>query len=104
MWGVETILHQDDEYTMKKNKLISSAKTASLMYRDYIYGSVVNLTVLEVVKCVVGSPRPTFFDLFRSMSAATHAPLPSTRDIFRSIPVGASRLRTRLFLSTADSL
>ncbi|KPJ04099.1 Putative phosphatidate phosphatase [Papilio xuthus] len=71
MWGVETILHQDDEYTMKKNKLISSAKTASLMYRDYIYGSVVNLTVLEVVKCVVGSPRPTFFDLCQPDKART---------------------------------
>lgn len=71
MWGVETILHQDDEYTMKKSKLIASAKTASLIYRDYIYGSVVNLTILEVVKCVVGSPRPTFFDLCEPDKAKT---------------------------------
>ncbi|XP_068620469.1 phospholipid phosphatase 2-like isoform X2 [Battus philenor] len=71
MWGMETILHRDDEYTMKKNKLLASAKTASLMYRDYIYGSVVNLTILEVVKCVVGSPRPTFFDLCEPDKAKT---------------------------------
>ncbi|CAH2042047.1 unnamed protein product, partial [Iphiclides podalirius] len=71
MWAVETILHQDDEYTMKKSKLVASAKTASLLYRDYIYGSVVNLTILEVVKCVVGSPRPTFFDLCQPDKAKT---------------------------------
>ncbi|CAG5015091.1 unnamed protein product [Parnassius apollo] len=71
MWGVETILQQDDEYTMKKSKLIESAKTVSLVYRDYIYGAVVNLTVLEVIKCVVGSPRPTFFDLCEPDKAMT---------------------------------
>lgn len=63
MWAVEAALHREDEYTLKKNKLLSSAKAAGLMYRDYLYASVVNLTILEVVKCVVGTPRPTFFDL-----------------------------------------
>ncbi|XP_039759385.1 phospholipid phosphatase 2-like isoform X1 [Pararge aegeria] len=63
IWAIETILHRDDEYSIKKNKLLCSAKTAGFIYRDYIYGAVVNLTVLEILKCVVGSPRPTFFDL-----------------------------------------
>ncbi|XP_026763175.2 phospholipid phosphatase 2-like isoform X1 [Galleria mellonella] len=63
MWAVETIHHRHDEYNMKTNKLVASAKTAGLIYRDYIYGAVVVFTILEVVKCVIGSPRPTFFDL-----------------------------------------
>ncbi|KAM3960275.1 phospholipid phosphatase 2 [Aphomia sociella] len=63
MWIVETIHHQDDEYNMKKNKLVASAKTTGFIYRDYIYGAVVVFTILEVMKCVIGSPRPTFFDL-----------------------------------------
>ncbi|CAH2089171.1 unnamed protein product [Euphydryas editha] len=63
IWTIETILHRDDEYTIKKNKLLASARTAAFIYRDYIYVAVVNLTVLEIIKCVVGSPRPTFFDL-----------------------------------------
>ncbi|XP_046970443.1 phospholipid phosphatase 2-like [Vanessa cardui] len=71
LWAIETILHRDDEYTIKKNKLLASARTAAFIYRDYIYGAVVNLMVLEVVKCVVGSPRPTFFDLCEPDKART---------------------------------
>ncbi|KAJ0174312.1 hypothetical protein K1T71_010458 [Dendrolimus kikuchii] len=71
MWGVEATLQQNDEYNIKKSKLLEGAKTAGLIYRDYIYGSVVNLTILEVVKCVVGSPRPTFFDLCQPDKAKT---------------------------------
>ncbi|XP_072942782.1 phospholipid phosphatase 2-like isoform X2 [Epargyreus clarus] len=71
IWGVEALLYRDDEYSMKKSKLLASARTAGFIYRDYIYGAVVNLTVLEVVKCVVGSPRPTFFDLCEPDKART---------------------------------
>ncbi|XP_041984692.1 phospholipid phosphatase 2-like isoform X2 [Aricia agestis] len=71
MWTVETILHRDDEYTLKKSKLYASARLAGIIYRDYIYGAIVNLTVLEVVKCVVGSPRPSFFDLCQPDAAKT---------------------------------
>ncbi|XP_049876649.1 phospholipid phosphatase 2-like isoform X2 [Pectinophora gossypiella] len=71
IWAVEATLHRDDEYTLKKNKICSSLKIAALIYRDYIYGAVVNLTILEVVKCVVGSPRPTFFDLCEPDKAKT---------------------------------
>ncbi|XP_045502293.1 phospholipid phosphatase 2-like isoform X1 [Colias croceus] len=71
IWAVEAALHRDDEYTIKKNKLSASVGTAGLIYRDYIYGAVVNLTVMEVVKCVVGSPRPTFFDLCEPDKART---------------------------------
>lgn len=71
LWAVETTLQQEDEYNLKKSKYVASAKTAGLIYRDYIYGSIVNLTILEVVKCVVGTPRPTFFDLCQPDAAAT---------------------------------
>ena len=71
IWSIETVLHRDDEYSIKKNKLYTSARSAAFIYRDYIYGAVVNLTVLEVVKCVVGSPRPTFFDLCEPDKART---------------------------------
>ncbi|XP_063540684.1 phospholipid phosphatase 2-like isoform X1 [Cydia strobilella] len=63
LWAVETSLHRDDEYSLKKSRLSTSAKTAALIYKDYIYGAVFNLIILEVIKCVVGSPRPTFFEL-----------------------------------------
>ncbi|CAH0695667.1 unnamed protein product [Spodoptera exigua] len=33
------------------------------LYRTYIYGLIINLSIVEVMKGVVGSPRPTFFDL-----------------------------------------
>jgi hypothetical protein len=65
------IHHRDDEYNMKQNKLLICAKTAGLIYRDYIYGAIVNLTVLEVIKCIIGSPRPTFFDLCEPDKAKT---------------------------------
>ncbi|CAG9564248.1 unnamed protein product [Danaus chrysippus] len=71
IWAVESTLQLDDEYTIKQNKLLTSAKTAGFIYRDYIYAAIVNLTVLEVVKCVVGSPRPTFFDLCKPDTART---------------------------------
>ncbi|KAG6454335.1 phospholipid phosphatase 2 isoform X2 [Manduca sexta] len=71
IWAVEAMLRQNDEYNMKKSKLYLTAKIAAVIYRDYIYGAVVNLTILEVVKCVVGSPRPTFFDLCEPDKALT---------------------------------
>lgn len=71
VWAVEATLHQDDEYNLKQSKLLASAKTTAFIYRDYIYGAVVNLTILEVIKCVVGSPRPTFFDLCAPEEAKT---------------------------------
>lgn len=71
MWAVEAALYRADEYTLKPNKILSSAKTAALTYRDYLYASVVNFTILEVVKCVVGTPRPTFFDLCQPDTLAT---------------------------------
>lgn len=71
MWAVEAALHRDDEYTLKKSKLYESAQISALMYRDYIYGAIVNLTIMEIVKCVVGSPRPTFFDLCEPDKAST---------------------------------
>ncbi|KAF9791569.1 hypothetical protein SFRURICE_008787, partial [Spodoptera frugiperda] len=33
------------------------------LYRTYIYGLIMNLSIVEVMKGIVGSPRPTFFDL-----------------------------------------
>ncbi|CAK1550804.1 unnamed protein product [Leptosia nina] len=71
MWAVEAALHREDEYTLKKSKIYESAQTSALMYRDYIYGAIVNLTIMEIVKCVVGSPRPTFFDLCEPDKAST---------------------------------
>lgn len=63
IWCVEAMLHREDEYNLKQNRLFVGAKIMGVVYRDYIYGAVINLTILEVIKCVVGYPRPTFFDL-----------------------------------------
>ncbi|XP_073954093.1 phospholipid phosphatase 2-like isoform X1 [Choristoneura fumiferana] len=71
LWAVETSLFREDEYSLKKSRLCTSAKTAALIYKDFIYGAVFNLIILEVIKCVVGSPRPTFFDLCEPDKAKT---------------------------------
>lgn len=43
--------------------LVLSSKITGLISRDYFYGFVLNLFVIELLKGLTGMPRPTFFDL-----------------------------------------
>ncbi|XP_026320833.1 phospholipid phosphatase 1-like [Hyposmocoma kahamanoa] len=40
-------------------------------YKEYMYGFVLNLTVVQVLKLIVGSPRPHFFDTCMPKEATT---------------------------------
>ncbi|GBP35786.1 Phospholipid phosphatase 2 [Eumeta japonica] len=71
IWTVEALSHRQDEYTLKQSRLYASGKPSLLIYKDYIYGAVVNLAILEALKCLVGSPRPSFFDLCQPDKAAS---------------------------------
>ncbi|XP_050674641.1 putative phosphatidate phosphatase isoform X3 [Leptidea sinapis] len=49
----------------------SPTKTMLHIYRSYIYGLFFNLCVIEVMKGLVGNPRPTFFDICEPDKAKT---------------------------------
>ncbi|CAH2042048.1 unnamed protein product, partial [Iphiclides podalirius] len=40
-------------------------------YKEYLYGVLINLTVVQTMKLVVGSPRPHFFDTCQPQEALT---------------------------------
>ncbi|KOB73918.1 Wunen [Operophtera brumata] len=40
-------------------------------YKEYMFGLLVNLIVVQAVKTIVGSPRPHFFDTCSPKEAAT---------------------------------
>lgn len=69
IWCVEAMLHRVDEYNIKQNRFLVSGKMTAIIYRDYIYGATINFAILEVMKCVMGSPRPSFFDLCKPDAA-----------------------------------
>ncbi|CAB3257345.1 unnamed protein product [Arctia plantaginis] len=54
-----------------QSKLRRSLKNCFYLYRTYIYGLIMNLGVVEVMKGLMGSPRPTFFDLCQPDAAKT---------------------------------
>lgn len=53
------------------DKSIKPKTQALCWYREYIYGFLLNLIVVELVKVLVGSPRPHFFDTCDPKEAAT---------------------------------
>ncbi|CAH0401117.1 unnamed protein product [Chilo suppressalis] len=57
----ELIFH-DQEYSFR-DMTIASTKQTLRVYRNYVYGLIFNFAVIEVMKGITGSPRPTFFDL-----------------------------------------
>ncbi|CAG5015095.1 unnamed protein product [Parnassius apollo] len=54
------------------NKNAETGKRMALRwYKEYIYGVLLNLTVIQTLKLVVGSPRPHFFDTCQPKEALT---------------------------------
>ncbi|CAG9795966.1 unnamed protein product [Diatraea saccharalis] len=57
---VTELIFQEQEYNYRE-KTIASMKNTLWVYRNYIYGMIFNFAVIEIMKGITGSPRPTFF-------------------------------------------
>ncbi|KPJ04098.1 Lipid phosphate phosphohydrolase 1 [Papilio xuthus] len=53
----------------EKNDL--NKKNALRWYKEYVYGVLINLTIVQTLKLIVGSPRPHFFDTCQPEEAIT---------------------------------
>ncbi|KAJ0174314.1 hypothetical protein K1T71_010460 [Dendrolimus kikuchii] len=69
MFPTEMIFANAD-YTLKERTFKSLRNTACL-YRTYLFGLLMNLGIVEVMKGLIGTPRPTFFDLCAPDAAKT---------------------------------
>ncbi|XP_047517187.1 phospholipid phosphatase 2-like isoform X1 [Pieris napi] len=65
----EYIFHKSTYNT--QTKLRHVARNTLYMYRSYLYGLFFNLGLVEVMKGLSGSPRPTFFDICEPDTAKT---------------------------------
>ncbi|XP_045501695.1 phospholipid phosphatase 2-like isoform X1 [Colias croceus] len=54
-----------------QTKLQHVTRNTLLIYRSYAYGLFFNLGVIEVMKGLIGNPRPTFFDICEPDAAKT---------------------------------
>ncbi|RVE39859.1 hypothetical protein evm_015491, partial [Chilo suppressalis] len=48
-----------------------SKEQALCWYKEYLYGLLINLTVVQMLKILVGEPRPHFFDTCKPKEAST---------------------------------
>ncbi|XP_045452773.1 putative phosphatidate phosphatase [Melitaea cinxia] len=55
----------------QKDKTDLAKKKALLWYKEYLYGYMINLTLVQCLKFIVGSPRPHFFDTCSPKEALT---------------------------------
>ncbi|XP_013163220.1 PREDICTED: lipid phosphate phosphohydrolase 2-like isoform X1 [Papilio xuthus] len=69
IWITELILLDSELKICEKMK--HSVKQALFLYRNYAYGLVFNIVVVEVMKGITGNPRPTFFDICEPDTAKT---------------------------------
>nr|QDR50977.1 wunen-like protein 2 [Heliconius melpomene] len=60
----------DSSYSIRI-KLDYTARRTAILYRNYVYGMFFNLGIVEVMKAITGSPRPTFFDICEPDAAKT---------------------------------
>ncbi|XP_030028631.1 phospholipid phosphatase 2 isoform X1 [Manduca sexta] len=67
IFPTELIMSEDHSTKRYTNNL----KQAWLVYRMYLYGLLMNFGVVEMMKGLAGSPRPTFFDLCKPDAALT---------------------------------
>ncbi|KAL4704753.1 hypothetical protein ACJJTC_009770 [Scirpophaga incertulas] len=58
---VERVYHKND----------MSKKRAIHWYKEYFYGMLINLTLVQTLKIFVGAPRPHFFDSCKPLEAST---------------------------------
>lgn len=55
----------------QQDKLEIAKKNALRWYKEYVFGFLVNLTLVQCIKLFVGSPRPHFFDTCSPKEAQT---------------------------------
>ncbi|XP_039758951.1 phospholipid phosphatase homolog 1.2 homolog [Pararge aegeria] len=55
----------------QRDKMVVAKKHALSWYKEYVFGFLLNLTLIQCIKSVVGSPRPHFFDTCRPKEAET---------------------------------
>lgn len=63
-------IFSDSDY-LRQSKLRRTLMNSYYLYRIYIYGHMFNLGIVEVIKGLMGSPRPTFFALCQPDAALT---------------------------------
>lgn len=59
------------ERKYNSDKLIKPKEQALCWYKEYLYGVLVNLLIVQTLKLIVGSPRPHFFDTCAPKEAST---------------------------------
>ncbi|XP_063830508.1 phospholipid phosphatase 2-like isoform X1 [Ostrinia nubilalis] len=67
---ITELVFTDSDYSHKA-RLHQAFIKCLLVYKCYIYGLIFNFVVIEVMKGLAGSPRPTFFDLCEPDTAKT---------------------------------
>lgn len=55
----------------QQDKSKHAKENALWWYKEYLYGFLINLTVVQCIKLIVGSPRPHFFDTCSPQEALT---------------------------------
>ncbi|XP_023940646.2 phospholipid phosphatase homolog 1.2 homolog [Bicyclus anynana] len=55
----------------QRDKLQIAKQNALRWYKEYVFGFLLNLTLVQTVKSIVGSPRPHFFDTCQPKEADT---------------------------------
>ncbi|XP_075981447.1 phospholipid phosphatase 1-like [Anticarsia gemmatalis] len=53
------------------NKSVNSKQQALCWYKEYLFGILINLVIVQTLKLIVGSPRPHFFDTCDPKEAKT---------------------------------
>ncbi|XP_013197359.2 phospholipid phosphatase 1 [Amyelois transitella] len=53
------------------SKTDQSKQRAVFWYKEYLFGTLINLTIVQLLKVLVGSPRPHFFDTCNPKEAET---------------------------------
>lgn len=53
------------------DKIVKSKEQALCWYKEYLFGLLINLTIVQLLKTIVGSPRPHFFDTCDPKEAKT---------------------------------
>lgn len=59
------------ERKYNSDKIINPKEQALCWYKEFLFGLLINLTIIETLKLIVGSPRPHFFDSCRPEEAVT---------------------------------
>lgn len=69
MWAAETLCHPSDSYDVTIGNAGSRAKQVWFWYGHYIIGMVALTFICDVMKTLIGEPRPHFLDTCKPREA-----------------------------------